>query len=196
MVGGRLFLNDTSGTHIYFDKETAAGESEFYRYWLTPAAPLLKGYAKVESLSIAGLNDFVVTAPSQVYLPNLLCFSAGGASYLNTFHLSARYQVELAVADETGEGLFIYFDGVMTKLHNMNANEAVHLLLMFMHAVDGVNPEETQAPPFVTDMEGKIAETMTMEMTIPLTTQSLLRWKLLIVAGAMEYQASLEGTQI
>ncbi|CAF1988494.1 unnamed protein product [Brassica oleracea var. botrytis] len=26
MVGGRLFLNATSGTHIYFDKETTAGE--------------------------------------------------------------------------------------------------------------------------------------------------------------------------
>ncbi|CAN6925750.1 unnamed protein product [Brassica oleracea] len=32
MVGGRLFLNATSGTHIYFDKETTAGESFFYIY--------------------------------------------------------------------------------------------------------------------------------------------------------------------
>ncbi|KAL0845869.1 hypothetical protein Bca101_019115 [Brassica carinata] len=30
MVGGRLFLNATSGTHIYFDKETNAGQSCFY----------------------------------------------------------------------------------------------------------------------------------------------------------------------
>ncbi|CAH8320473.1 unnamed protein product [Eruca vesicaria subsp. sativa] len=70
MVGGRLFLNATSGTHIYFDKETTAGETFFYRLvardtGLPPAAPLLKGYAKVESLTIAELNSFIITAPSQ-----------------------------------------------------------------------------------------------------------------------------------
>ncbi|CAN6991205.1 unnamed protein product, partial [Brassica rapa subsp. trilocularis] len=70
MVGGHLFLNATSGTHIYFDKETAVGESFFYMLvaqdtGLTPATPRLRGYAKVESLSIAELNNFVTTAPSQ-----------------------------------------------------------------------------------------------------------------------------------
>ncbi|CAF2154667.1 unnamed protein product [Brassica napus] len=62
MVGGHLFLNATSGTHIYFDKETAVGESFFY-----------------------------------------------------------IYRVEMPVADETGEALFVCFDGVLTKLHNMRA---------------------------------------------------------------------------
>ncbi|XP_056859115.1 uncharacterized protein LOC108808418 [Raphanus sativus] len=70
MVGGRLFLNATSGTHIYFDKETNAGESLFLRLvtrdtGLAPVAPLLKSYAKVEKMSVSELNDFVVTAPSQ-----------------------------------------------------------------------------------------------------------------------------------
>ncbi|WZZ69944.1 hypothetical protein YC2023_081314 [Brassica napus] len=50
----------------------------------------------------------------------------------------------MSVADETGKALFVCFDEVMTKLHNMRAFEADHLL-----AGDGVNPEETQAPPFV-----------------------------------------------
>nr|VDD14894.1 unnamed protein product [Brassica oleracea] len=31
MVGGRLFLNATLGTHVYYDKETRAGESFFFR---------------------------------------------------------------------------------------------------------------------------------------------------------------------
>ncbi|XP_048603722.1 uncharacterized protein BNAA01G30200D isoform X3 [Brassica napus] len=67
---GGLFLNATSGTHIYFDKATTAGESLFYRLvaqdtGLTPAAPLQRGYAKVEYLSIAELTDFFLTAPSQ-----------------------------------------------------------------------------------------------------------------------------------
>lgn len=38
----------------------------------------------------------------------------------------------------------------MTKLHNIRAYEAGHLL-----AGDGVNPEEAEAPPFVREMEGK-----------------------------------------
>ncbi|KAG2285618.1 hypothetical protein Bca52824_045222 [Brassica carinata] len=47
MVGGRLFLNATLGTHVYYDKETRAGESFFFRdTGLPAAAPLLKSYAK------------------------------------------------------------------------------------------------------------------------------------------------------
>ncbi|CAH8386685.1 unnamed protein product [Eruca vesicaria subsp. sativa] len=70
MVGGRLFLNATSRTHIYFDKDTSPGEAFFYRFvardtGLPPAAPLLKGYAKVETLTIAELNTFIITVPSQ-----------------------------------------------------------------------------------------------------------------------------------
>ncbi|CAG7867849.1 unnamed protein product [Brassica rapa] len=92
IVGGRLFLNAASGTHIYFDKETTAGETYFYRLvaqdtGLPSAAPLLKSYAKVESLRIAELNEFVISASSQ--------------------------------------------------------------------AGNGVNPEDTQAPPFVAGMEGR-----------------------------------------
>lgn len=53
LIGGRLFLNATSGTHMYFDKETNAGEVLFYQLvardtGLPSAAPLLRGYAKVE----------------------------------------------------------------------------------------------------------------------------------------------------
>ncbi|CDY65483.1 BnaCnng47240D [Brassica napus] len=134
---GRLFLNATSETHVCFDKETTAGERYFYRLvsqdtGLPSAAPLLKSNAKVTTLSIAELSEFVIAAPSQV---------------LDHIYI---YRVEMSVADETAEGLFVCFDGVMTKLHNMRANEAGHLL-----ANEGVKPEETQAPPFVAAMEGK-----------------------------------------
>ncbi|KAF8084654.1 hypothetical protein N665_0708s0012 [Sinapis alba] len=61
-----------------------------------------------------------------------------------------RYRVEMSVADETGEAVFVCFDWVMTKLQNMRAYEAGHLL-----AGGSVNPEKTQEPPFVTDIEGK-----------------------------------------
>ncbi|CAN6854544.1 unnamed protein product [Brassica oleracea] len=50
----------------------------------------------------------------------------------------------MAIADDTAEGTFVWFDGVMTKLHyNLRESEA------------GVNPEDTSLPPFIADMEGK-----------------------------------------
>ncbi|CAN6925283.1 uncharacterized protein LOC106393717 [Brassica napus] len=183
IVGGRLFLNATSGTHIYFDKQTDAGERLFYRLverdtGLPPVAPLLKSYAKVEKLSISELNDFVVTATSQeidficagkvtgvkldkgwCYVSCSKCFkklqrSVSSLTCMSCNNTSAvgvlRYRVEMSIADETGEGLFVAFDGVIAKLHNMRAHEAANLL-----AGDDVNPEETDAPPFVRDLEGK-----------------------------------------
>ncbi|KAF2612860.1 hypothetical protein F2Q70_00012755 [Brassica cretica] len=69
-VLGRLYLNATSGTHIYFDKETNVGESYFYKLvstdtGLPSAAPLLRGYAKVETLTISERNEFIITALTQ-----------------------------------------------------------------------------------------------------------------------------------
>ncbi|CDY18761.1 BnaC08g08550D [Brassica napus] len=167
MLGGRLFLNATSGTHIYFDKETAAstaaGESFFNRLvgeatGVTPAAPLLRGYAKVDALTIAELNNFVITAPSHDI--DFICNGRGlksrwirdGAMFraqtvprnfnapphrshvcllitLTQLVSSDTYRVEMSIADETGEGLFVCFDGVMTKLHNMRISEGGQLLL-------------------------------------------------------------------
>ncbi|KAG2248749.1 hypothetical protein Bca52824_088377 [Brassica carinata] len=145
---------------------------------LPPVAPLLKSYAKVEKLSISELNDFVVTATSQeidficagkvtgvkldkgwCYVSCSKCFkklqrSVSSLTCMSCNNTSAvgvlRYRVEMSIADETGEGLFVAFDGVIAKLHNMRAHEAANLL-----AGDDVNPEETDAPPFVRDMEGK-----------------------------------------
>jgi len=67
-IGGCLFLNATS--HVYFDKKTYAGEVRFYQLvargtGLPSAAPLLRSYAKVETMTMAELNAFVVNAASQ-----------------------------------------------------------------------------------------------------------------------------------
>ncbi|CAF1932881.1 unnamed protein product [Brassica napus] len=183
MIGGHLFLNATSGTHVYFDKETNARESFFYRLvardtGLTPAAPLLRAYAKVESMTIAELNNFVITAPSQeidflctgrvssvdadkgwCYVACSKCsrklqrsVAAFECARCNNSHAvgSLRYRVEMVVADETAEGTFVCFDGVMTKLHNLRASEAGQML-----AEEGVNPEDSIMPPFNADMDGK-----------------------------------------
>ncbi|WZY91833.1 hypothetical protein YC2023_064162 [Brassica napus] len=182
MVGGRLFLNATSGTHVYYDKETHAGESLFYRLvardtGLPSAAPLLKSYAKVETVTIAELNHFITTDSPQISyaLREFLGLNRtkGGAmlrvlsaarncnalSLLSNVHavitlmrsdLYGIYRVEMVVTDDTAEGTFVCFDGVMTKLHNLRASEAVQLL-----AEEGVNPEDSVMPPFVAGMERK-----------------------------------------
>ncbi|KAG2262008.1 hypothetical protein Bca52824_069087 [Brassica carinata] len=188
MVGGRLYLNATSGTHIYFDKETKAGEDYFYRLvsretGLTSAAPLLRGYAKLETLTIAELNAFISSASSQeidfictgkvgrVDIDKGWCYVACSKCSKNCSTVSALecvrcnnvnaaehfgmsrviiYRVELSIADDTAEGAFVCFDGVMTKLHNLRASDASQMLIE-----EGVNPEESNVPPFITDMEGK-----------------------------------------
>ena len=44
--------------------------------------------------------------------------------------LGIGWRCPISIADETAEGLFVCFDGVMTKLHNMRrAYEAGHLLV-------------------------------------------------------------------
>ncbi|WZZ47876.1 hypothetical protein YC2023_044135 [Brassica napus] len=182
MVGGGLFLNATSGTHIYFDKETTAGEVYFYNLvardtGVPSVAPLLKGYAKVETLTVAELNNFITSATSQeidfictgkvvrLDVDKGWCYVAC-AKYSKKLQRTVsalectrcnntnavgvlRYRVELAIADDTAEGVFVCFDGVMTKLHNLRASEAGQML------GEGVNPEDAVVPPFITDMEGK-----------------------------------------
>ncbi|KAG2308303.1 hypothetical protein Bca52824_028051 [Brassica carinata] len=49
-----------------------------------------------------------------------------GLAKTNT-HLPA-YRVKMTIADKTAEGLFVGFDEEITKLHNMRAYEAGHLL--------------------------------------------------------------------
>ncbi|KAL0802493.1 hypothetical protein Bca101_057669 [Brassica carinata] len=182
MVGGRLFINATSGTHVYFDKKTRAGGVRFYELvardtGLQSAAPMLRSYAKVEPLTIAELNSFVITALSQeidfmctgrvvridtdkgwCYVACSKCSkklqrtaSALTCGRCNTTHAvgALRYRVEMAICDETAEGTFVWFDGVMTKLHSLRASEAVQML-----AEDIVHPEDFVMPPFISEMEG------------------------------------------
>ncbi|CAF1926906.1 hypothetical protein YC2023_058202 [Brassica napus] len=183
IVRGRLFLNATSGTHVYFDKKTRAGDARFYKLiardtGLPSAAPLLRSYAKVKTMTIADLSSFIVTAESQeidflctgkvvrvdtykgwCYVACSKCSkklqrteSAFTCGVCNNSHAvgALLYRVEMAISDDTAEGTFVWFDGVLTKLHSIQASEAAQML-----AEDGVNPEDTRLPPFIADMEGK-----------------------------------------
>ncbi|CAN6863979.1 unnamed protein product [Brassica oleracea] len=187
MIGGGLFLNATSGTHVYFDKETKAGEDYFYKLvardnGVPSAAPLLKGYAKVETLTISELTSFVASAQPQdidfvctgkvvrLDVDKGWCYVACAkcskklqrtVSALECVRCNnpnavgvLRYRLELAIADSTAEGTFVCFDGVMTKLHNLRVSEA---------AVEGENPEDPRVPPFINVMEGK---TLTFQVRV------------------------------
>lgn len=39
----------------------------------------------------------------------------------------------MAIADDTAEGTFAWFDGVMTKLHNLQASEAGQILKRYTY---------------------------------------------------------------
>ncbi|WZZ60285.1 hypothetical protein YC2023_060392 [Brassica napus] len=47
--------------------------------------------------------------------------------------------VNMAIADDTAAGIFVWFDGMMKKLHNLRASEAIQML-----AEDGVNSEDSR----------------------------------------------------
>ena len=42
---------------------------------------------------------------------------------------SYSYRVEMAISDDTAEGTFVWFDGVLTKLHSIRASEAAQMLV-------------------------------------------------------------------
>ncbi|KAF2610012.1 hypothetical protein F2Q70_00009775 [Brassica cretica] len=129
---------------VYYDKEINAGESFFYRLvardtGLPAAEPLLRSYAKVEPVTIAELNNFITTAPSQEI--DFLC-----TGRVSRVEADKGWCYVACSKCRT----FVCFDGVMTKLHNLRASEAVQLL-----AEERVNPEDFVMPPFVAEMEGK-----------------------------------------
>ncbi|KAJ0254281.1 hypothetical protein HA466_0108070 [Hirschfeldia incana] len=72
MVGGRLYANGTSGTHIYFDKETSAGQS-YHEKLATDGSGSSKTPTKIlhaqkiETLTVSELNEYVITEEPQVH---------------------------------------------------------------------------------------------------------------------------------
>ncbi|CAN7042996.1 unnamed protein product [Brassica oleracea var. botrytis] len=109
---------------------------------LTPAAPLLREIAKVEPVTVAEVNSFVTTAvilssctPARLSDPiqrkdgvTLLALNLAGSSSALNLPLHV-YRMELTIADDTDEGIFVCFDGVMTKLHGLEAHEAGQILV-------------------------------------------------------------------
>lgn len=71
IVGGRLFLNASSGAYIYFDYETPAWKEEFDKLtgdgtYQTTSSSKLVHVQMVEPLTVAELNQYVIIADPQV----------------------------------------------------------------------------------------------------------------------------------
>ncbi|KAF3487880.1 hypothetical protein F2Q69_00058076 [Brassica cretica] len=88
-------------------------EAGLEKHWEQPRSFIAGGYAKVEPLSISELNEFVITAEPQeiefVYTGMVSEIKMDkGWCYVSC----SRYRVEMSIADDTDEGLFVAFDGV------------------------------------------------------------------------------------
>ncbi|KAF3485994.1 hypothetical protein F2Q69_00052296 [Brassica cretica] len=66
------------------------------------------------------------------------------------FQITTPIPVELAVANNTDEAVFVSFDREITKLTNIGAAESAHI-----HAASIENPKDSQLPLLVTNLMGK-----------------------------------------
>ncbi|KAL0788509.1 hypothetical protein Bca101_004755 [Brassica carinata] len=128
LVTSRLFLNGTSATHVYFDTETNAASTQYANLFgdglnQTGTSSKLLHAQKIEPITVSEVNHAVA---------------------------SLRYRVELSVADQTDDAVFVAFDMEMVKLTNIQASEAAQILGV------GVDARvEDELPQFVADIVGK-----------------------------------------
>ncbi|KAG2247552.1 hypothetical protein Bca52824_087180 [Brassica carinata] len=74
---GRLYLNSTSETHIYFDSETAVGKEMLDK--LLMAQKIQRRRQKIEPLTVSELNEYVITADPQIFSLGIFTVKIGGA---------------------------------------------------------------------------------------------------------------------
>ncbi|KAH0857596.1 hypothetical protein HID58_085857 [Brassica napus] len=178
VVGGKLFLNATSGTHFYFDCETSAGKEHYESGPCSENRPL----------TVAELNQYILAADPQnieflckAEVTNLQ--SEKGWCYIGCSKCAKklqpdetsftclscdrenatgvlRYRVEFSEADHTDEAVFVAFDIEIAKLTNIQASEAAHILvstqnILHLHGA-GVNARvDNDFPPFLNEVVGK-----------------------------------------
>ncbi|KAJ4891581.1 Uncharacterized protein Rs2_31329 [Raphanus sativus] len=118
MVKGLLFLTARI-TCIFRQVHTG-----FQRHWEHPCSFIAERLSKVEPLTIAKLNEFVTI--SELQDTELICTGNGAQrSYIERSHPCVtcsntntvgvlRYRVEMSIADDTAEGLFVRFDDKTT----------------------------------------------------------------------------------
>ncbi|KAJ4872319.1 Uncharacterized protein Rs2_46011 [Raphanus sativus] len=184
IVSGNLYLNGTSATRVFFDCETTVGAEAFNRL---PGGGTDQGESstkvvhaqKIEPLTIAELNKFVLTGDPQIieflctakvtevkqdegwcYIGCSVCskklnreessFTCVSCNQTNAV-AELRYRVVFSVSDATGIAGFVGFDKEVAKLTHVLASEAAQIVGI------GVNAEvDTELPRSLADIVGNI----------------------------------------
>ncbi|XP_009150788.1 replication protein A 70 kDa DNA-binding subunit B-like isoform X2 [Brassica rapa] len=161
IVLGKLYLNGTSASRIFFDSETSAGKDRLERLpgggADEPGSSSKVVHAqKIEPLTLAELNEFVLSAEPQII--EFLCTAKvigiqldGGWCYIGCSLCSKKlvreessftcpscnetnavaelkYRVVFSVSDPTGTSSFLGFDKEVAKLTNVLASEAAQIV--------------------------------------------------------------------
>ncbi|KAG2288200.1 hypothetical protein Bca52824_047804 [Brassica carinata] len=111
-MGGRLFLNSTSGIHFYFDNDVIASQSLFEEY------KQYRGVQKLEAISVWELNIYVLETPHKNLFLHML--------YMFQCKCCWGCQVEMLVGEGEDTALFVAFDSAMTKLTCVRAAEVAN----------------------------------------------------------------------
>ncbi|XP_013628143.1 PREDICTED: uncharacterized protein LOC106334408 [Brassica oleracea var. oleracea] len=160
-VSGKLYLNGTSASRIFFDSETSAGKDRLERLPgggadETGSSSKVVHAQKIEPLTIAELNEFVLSAEPQIieflctakvtgiqlddgwcYIGCSLCskklireetsFNCPSCNETNAV-AELKYRVVFSVSDPTGTSSFLGFDKEVAKLTNVLASEAAQIV--------------------------------------------------------------------
>uniref|UniRef100_M4F735 Replication factor A C-terminal domain-containing protein n=2 Tax=Brassica campestris TaxID=3711 RepID=M4F735_BRACM len=142
IFAGKLYLNGTSATRVFFDSETAVGKDAVDRqdFLSLPSDGTDQSASSskvvVEFLCTAKVTDIQV-AEGWCYIGCSVCskklireetsFTCAPCNETNAV-AQLRYRVILSVSDETGIAAFLGFDTEITKLTNVLAAEAAQIL--------------------------------------------------------------------
>ncbi|XP_013732064.2 replication protein A 70 kDa DNA-binding subunit B-like isoform X2 [Brassica napus] len=161
IVLGKLYLNGTSASRIFFDSETSAGKDRLERLQgggadETGSSSKVVLAQKIEPLTVAELNEFVLSAEPQIieflctakvtgiqlddgwcYIGCSLCskklireessFTCPSCNETNAV-AELKNRVVFSVSDPTGTSSFLGFDKEVAKLTNVLASEAAQIV--------------------------------------------------------------------
>ncbi|CAH8340569.1 unnamed protein product [Eruca vesicaria subsp. sativa] len=151
IASGRIYLNGTSATRVFFDCETTVGKEVYNRQvFLFPgggadqagSSSKVVHAQKIDPLTIKEFNDFVLTGDPQLddgwcYIGCSICskkllreetsFTCVSCNLPNAV-AELRYRVVFSVSDVTGTAAFVGFDKEVAKLTNVLASEAAKIV--------------------------------------------------------------------
>ncbi|KAL0723590.1 hypothetical protein Bca4012_038189 [Brassica carinata] len=124
VVLGKLYLNGTSASRIFFDSDTSVGKDRLERWWKRRGRVSSKVVhaKKIEPLTIDELNQFVISAEPQII--EFLCTAKVTEIQLG----DGWYRVVLSVSDPTGTASFVGFDKEVAKVTQVLASEAAQIV--------------------------------------------------------------------